>query len=82
MLGVRSRSARWRRSMKQIRVVEALLLDYPAACRYLGGISRSSLKALRAAGEVESVPVGRRRMFVRASLDAYVMRLRDRERAS
>lgn len=52
----------------------ARLFDYPAAQVYLGGISRSFLKALVAAGELRGHKLGRRTMFDREDLDAYITR--------
>lgn len=52
----------------------AALLDYDTTQAYLGGLSRSSLKALAANGELRIVRIGRRTMFRRDDLDAYVER--------
>lgn len=57
------------------------LLAYAEAQRYLGGISRSTLKALVASGEVQSITIHRRRLFSRAALDSYIsIRLAHAER--
>lgn len=50
------------------------LLDYQAAQTYLGGISRSSIKALVANNELRIVNVGRRTLFRRDDLDGYIER--------
>ena len=50
------------------------LLDYPAAQSYLGTVSRSTLKALAANGELRVVRIGRRTMFRRDDLDRYIAR--------
>jgi excisionase family DNA binding protein len=50
----------------------AALYDFPGAAAYLGGISRSTLKALASSGTIRSVTIGRRRLFPRAELDRYV----------
>ncbi len=50
------------------------LLDFDAAQNYLGGISRSTLKLLRAQGEIAAVNVHRRVLFPRAALDEYISR--------
>ena len=52
----------------------APLLDYGAAQRYLGGLSRSKVKELAGKGELRVVRVGRRAMFRRDDLDAYIQR--------
>jgi excisionase family DNA binding protein len=50
------------------------LLDYPAAQAFLGGISRSTIKSLIVNRELRVVNVGRRTLFRRDDLDAYVER--------
>ena len=52
----------------------ASLLSYGDAQTYLGGLSRSTIKQLAATGEVRVVRVGRRTLFRRDDLDAYVRR--------
>ena len=53
---------------------EAMLLDYPSAQRYLGDVSRSTLKSLVGRGELAVVHIGRRTLFRRSDLDAFVAR--------
>jgi len=50
------------------------LLDYPAAQAHLGGVSRSLVKGLVANKEIPTVKLGRRTMFRRDELDAFVER--------
>jgi excisionase family DNA binding protein len=50
------------------------LLDYQAAAGYLGGLSRSTLKALAANSELPVVRIGRRALFRRDDLDAFIAR--------
>jgi excisionase family DNA binding protein len=50
------------------------LLDYQAAACYLGGLSRSTLKALAASSELPVVHIGRRALFRRDDLDAFIVR--------
>jgi excisionase family DNA binding protein len=50
------------------------LLDYGAAQSYLGEVSRSTVKALAANGELRVVRIGRRTMFRRDDLDKYIDR--------
>jgi excisionase family DNA binding protein len=57
---------------------DARLLDVASAQARLGGIARSKLFELLAAGEIESTRLGRRRLIFADSLDAYVTRLRRR----
>jgi excisionase family DNA binding protein len=52
----------------------APLLDYDEAQRYLGGLSRSKIKELAGKGELRVVRVGRRTLFRRDDLDAYIQR--------
>lgn len=52
----------------------AALLDFTEAQRYLGNISRSTLKLLKARGEITAVNVNRRVLFPRAALDEYIAR--------
>jgi hypothetical protein len=56
-------------------ILNGPLLDVADAQTYLGGISRSQLYELRAAGLVKFVKIGRRSFVPRASLDAYVAEL-------
>jgi excisionase family DNA binding protein len=51
------------------------LLDYPASQRYLGGVSRSTLKALVGRNELAVVRIGRRTLFRRADLDRFIQQL-------
>jgi excisionase family DNA binding protein len=51
-----------------------MLLDYPSAQRYLGDVSRSTLKSLVGRGELAVVHIGRRTLFRRSDLDAFVVR--------
>lgn len=53
---------------------EVALLDYPSAQRYLGGVSRSTLKTLIGRGELAVVRIRRRTLFRRVDLDAFVSR--------
>jgi|HubBroStandDraft_4_1064222.scaffolds.fasta_scaffold00049_6 excisionase family DNA binding protein len=50
------------------------LLDYASAQRYLGQLSRSTLKALAADRQIRVVRIGRRALFRRDDLDAYIER--------
>lgn len=50
------------------------LLDYGAAQSYLGAVSRSTLKALAASGQLRIVRIGRRTMFRRDDLNEYIDR--------
>jgi len=52
----------------------ASLLDYPGAQAFLGGLSRSKIKELAKQGELRVVRVGRRTLFRRDDLAAYVER--------
>lgn len=53
------------------------LAPIPAATGYLG-VGRSTVYELIAAGELETVKIGARRLIVAASMDAYIERLRSR----
>lgn len=53
----------------------AALLDYDETQRYLGGLSRSTIKTLAGNGEIARVSIGSRTMFLRSSLDAYITRI-------
>ncbi len=53
---------------------EAALLDYDAAQAYLGDLSRSTIKTLVGRGEFRPVRIGRRTLFSRATLDAFIAR--------
>jgi excisionase family DNA binding protein len=55
-------------------MVESALLDYEAAQAYLGGVSRSTLKMLAAKSELRVLHVGRRTLFRREDLDAFIAR--------
>jgi excisionase family DNA binding protein len=51
------------------------LLDFEEAGNYLGSVSRSTLKKLRARGDIAAICVGQKHvMFPRESLDAYIAR--------
>lgn len=52
--------------------MDAALLDYPAAQLYLGGVSRSTLKALVSKSGLRIVNIGRRTFFRRRDLDSYI----------
>lgn len=58
-----------------------LLLSVDAAARILGGITRREVYRRLDDEDLEGVWIGRRRMVVRASVDAYVERLRAEARA-
>ncbi|QKK08990.1 MAG: helix-turn-helix domain-containing protein [Planctomycetota bacterium] len=51
---------------------DPLLVSAPEARRLLGGISARKLAKMVAAGEVESVRIGTRRMFTLQGLQAFV----------
>ena len=51
------------------------LLDEADSRAYLGGIGRTLFYALAQRGDVTRVKLGRRSLFTKASLDAYVDRL-------
>lgn len=55
---------------------DELLVDIETTMNRLGGLARSTVYELLATGEIEAVKLGRRRMVVAASLNAYVDRLR------
>lgn len=55
------------------------LFDYQAAAQYLGGLSRSTLKALAANSELRVVHIGRRALFRRDDLDAFIARKMETE---
>jgi len=57
----------------------AALLDYPASQTYLGGVSRSTLKSLTGNGQLHVIRIGRRTMFSREELDAFIARRRNAE---
>jgi excisionase family DNA binding protein len=59
----------------QQSTADAALYDYPSAQTYLGGVSRSTLKMLVQNGELCVINIGRRTLFRRADLDAYIARL-------
>jgi excisionase family DNA binding protein len=50
----------------------AALLAYADAQKYLGGISRSTLKALVGKGVIRSIAIGTRRLFPRDELQRYI----------
>jgi excisionase family DNA binding protein len=56
----------------------AALFAYAEAQKYLGGISRSTLKALVGSGAIRSIAIGTRRLFPRDELERYITtRLRE-----
>jgi hypothetical protein len=57
--------------------VKPELFSDEQARTYLGGISVSMLWRMRQAGDVESITIGRRRFYLRASLDAYIASRRE-----
>lgn len=59
--------------------VATALLDYQAAAQYLGGLSRSTLKALAANRELRVVRIGRRALFRRDDLDTFIARRTETE---
>lgn len=59
----------------------ARFLSKKNSARILGGISEREVERRIAAGDLESVTIGRRRMVVAESLDAYVTRLRNEARS-
>ena len=50
------------------------VLNTDAARAYLGGLSRTSLWRLQQSGSIQGVLVAGRRMYLTASLDAYLER--------
>jgi excisionase family DNA binding protein len=60
----------------------ARLVDIRTAGKLLGGIGRSHVYELLGIGELESVKIGRRRMVLVDSIDAYIERLRAVEATS
>lgn len=60
--------------------MERLLLR-PEECAATLGIARTKIWALLAAGEIESVKVGRRRLVPADAIDAFVARLREENAA-
>jgi excisionase family DNA binding protein len=56
----------------QHQPTESILLDYDQAQRFLGAVSRSTMKALIARGAIKSVTIGRRRLFPRSELERFV----------
>lgn len=55
----------------------ARLIDLDNAARLLGRITTREVEKRIAAGDLESVKLGRRRLVVLESLDAFVTRLRE-----
>jgi excisionase family DNA binding protein len=47
-------------------------MDYPEAQRFLGGISRSTLKMLIGSGQLRPVAIGRRRFIRVAALEQFI----------
>ena len=75
----RKREAQWRKAtawMPPRSVPEAPLLTVKEAAAFLK-VGRSKMYELRSAGEVESVKMNGKRLFIRESLLAYVNRLRE-----
>jgi Helix-turn-helix domain len=60
---------------------DARLADVPTTSTILGGVSRSELYEMFARGDLETVKIGRRRMVLVSSIDAYIDRLRIEEAA-
>lgn len=50
---------------------EPALFDFDGAQHYLGDISRSLLKKL-SKSQIRTIKIGRRRLFPRAALDAFI----------
>jgi len=58
------------------------LMDYEAVQKYLGNVSRSTVKTLAARGEIEAIRISdRRTAFIAESLDRYIERQRERRRS-
>jgi excisionase family DNA binding protein len=62
-------------------VKTALMYPIPEAVEVLGGMSRSTLYELLAAGEIEKVKVGRRTYITRDELERYVRGLGGRRQS-
>ena len=62
--------------------VRPLLLSKGNTARVLGGITEREVEKRIDAGDLEAVKLGRRRLVVTASVDAYVTRLRAEARAA
>lgn len=60
----------------------ARLVDLDNAARLLGGITTREVEKRIAAGDLESVKLGRRRLVYLPSIDAFVERLREAARAA
>ena len=56
--------------------VTPALLSFSATLAYLGDVGETTLKSLMARGLLQSVKIGRRRLFIRAELDRYIESLR------
>jgi len=48
------------------------LVDYPEAQRFLGNVSRSTVKALVATGAIKSLTIGRRRLIPLSELERFI----------
>lgn len=55
-----------------IQPIARALMDYPAAQRFLGNVSRSTVKALVGSGRIRSLTIGRRRLIPLSELERYV----------
>ena len=58
------------------------LIDLPTTARILGKITTREVEKRIADGDLESVKLGRRRLVVVESVDAYVSRLREQAAAT
>lgn len=52
--------------------IDAALLDFPNACRYLGGVSEAFVRRAVERGALKRIKVGRRVMFMRTELDRFI----------
>lgn len=59
--------------LQPLATIEPALLSFRQAEAYLG-VSRSTMKVLRARGDVKAVRVNRRVLFPRAALDEFIVR--------
>ncbi|MGA8098151.1 MAG: helix-turn-helix domain-containing protein [Candidatus Cybelea sp.] len=59
---------------RRFLAVAAALMNYEATQGYLGGVSRSTVKGLVADNELRKLKIGRRTLFRRDDLDAYIER--------
>jgi excisionase family DNA binding protein len=60
--------------LKTIVATTVALMDYETAQRYLGGVSRSTMKQLVADRDIRKLKVRRRTLFRKDDLDAYIAR--------